>query len=371
MHCESVCALHHRGVESISAFRNNEYGELIYYEEGWRVTSRDGRRHIQRLALLYPPFFRSPIQAIEVGTFHTSKCGPLKMATDSQARVDALFASLLEAYDHHYGFGAMTCCVYDTAWVANVTKTVAGVPQYLFPSAFQYVLDAQLLPGDGSWNAHYHPGGATESFVCKSSTTPSDLSDSILSTMAALYTLIIHAISPQQIRPARIPAPSLPLRIARAVGSLQRMLHLWRVNTCNAVGFEILIPALLDLLTKQGYDFDFPDRAALLEIRAAKLDRVRPAMLYQMAPVALLHSLEAFHGWTPEELDVSKLEHHLVRGSMMASPAATASYLMKSQTWNDEAEAYLRLAIERGDGKGSGGVPSAWPSTYFEILWVR
>ena len=293
------------------------------------------------------------------------------MATESQARVDALFASLLEAYDHHYGFGAMTCCVYDTAWVANVTKTVAGVPQYLFPSAFQFVLDAQLLSGDGSWNAHYHPGGATECFACTSATIPSDLSDSILSTMAALYTLIIHAISPLQIYSARIPGPSLPLRITRAVGSLQGMLRLWRANTCNAVGFEILMPALLDLLTRQSYDFDFPDRAALLEIRAAKLDRVRPAMLYQMAPVALLHSLEAFHGWTSEELDVSKLEHHMVRGSMMGSPAATASYLMKSQTWNDEAEAYLRLAIERGDGKGSGGVPSAWPSTYFEILWVR
>ena len=56
---------------------------------------------------------------------------------------------------------------------------------------------------------------------------------------------------------------------------------------------------------------------------------------------------------------MSKLKHHMVGGSMMASPAATASYLMKSQTWDDEAEAYLRLAIECGDGKGIGGVPSA------------
>ena len=289
------------------------------------------------------------------------------MAIETLARVDALFASLLEAYDHHYGFGAMTCCVYDTAWVANVTKTVAGLPQYLFPSAFLFVLDAQLP--DGSWNAHLPPDHATES-VSALPTAPSNLSDSVLSTMAALYTLNIHAISPLQIRPARIPAQSLPVRIAQAVASLESMLRVWRVDTCNAVGFEILTPALLDLLTAQGYDFDFPDRAALLEIRAAKMDRVRPAILYQMAPVALLHSLEAFHRWTSEELDVSKLKHHKVRGSMMASPAATASYLMKSQTWDDEAEAYLRLAIECGDGKGSGGVPSAWPSNNFEILWV-
>lgn len=93
-------------------------------------------------------------------------------------------------------------------------------------------------------------------------------------------------------------------------------------------------------------------------------------MLYEMAPVALLHSLEAFHGWTAEDFDVRKVKHHMVRGSMMASPAATASYLIKTPEWDDEAEAYLRLVIECGDGKGIGGVPSAWPSTNFEILWV-
>jgi len=60
----------------------------------------------------------------------------------------------------------------------------------------------------------------------------------------------------------------------------------------------------------------------------------------------------------------------MVRGSMMASSAATASYLIKTPEWDDEAEAYLRLVIECGDGKGGGGVPSAWPSTNFKILWV-
>lgn len=290
------------------------------------------------------------------------------MALDSHARVDVLIASLIEAYNPHYGFGAMTCSVYDTAWVANVTKTVTGIPQYLFPSAFLFVLDAQLL--NGSWNAHYHPDHATKS-ISASPNASSSLSDSILSTMAALYTLNIHAVSPQQIRPARLPAPSLPIRIARAATSLESMLRAWRIDTCNAVGFEILTPALLDLLAAQGFNFDFPDRTTLLKTRAAKMQRIRPVMLYEIAPVALLHSLEAFHGWTSEDLDMSNVKHHMVRGSMMASPAATASYLMKSETWDDEAEAYLRLVIECGDGKGSGAVPSAWPSTNFEILWVR
>jgi hypothetical protein len=55
---------------------------------------------------------------------------------------------------------------------------------------------------------------------------------------------------------------------------------------------------------------------------------------------------------------------------MMASPSATAAYLMKCEEWDDSAEAYLRLAVECGEGRGTGAVPSAWPSTNFELLWV-
>lgn len=64
------------------------------------------------------------------------------MAADSLPRIDALLASLVDVYDHRHGLGAMTCGVYDTARVANITKTVAGVPQYLFPSSFLFILCA-------------------------------------------------------------------------------------------------------------------------------------------------------------------------------------------------------------------------------------
>ena len=291
----------------------------------------------------------------------------MAMPTDMPKRVNALLASLLETYDPRYGLGSMTCSVYDTAWVASITKTVAGVPQYLFPSAFFFVLDAQLPCG--SWNAHYC-AEATKKSIPGASEEPPNLLDSILSTMAALYTLALHAKSPHQIRPARLPAPSLEIRIAHAVASLESMLIVWRLATSNAVGFEVLVPAMLDLLAGQGFAFEFPERDSLFKMRAAKIKRVSPAMLYEKAPTTLLHSLEAFHGWTNDEFDVTKVKHHRVQGSMMASPAATASYLMKASSWDDEAEAYLRLAIECGDGKGTGGVPSAWPSTNFEIIWV-
>jgi hypothetical protein len=92
--------------------------------------------------------------------------------------------------------------------------------------------------------------------------------------------------------------------------------------------------------------------------------------MYNLGPSAWLHSSGSFHGWGPDKLDVEKIKHHMVEGNMVASPAATASYLMKSKEWNNAAEAYLRMAIRCGEGQGSGCVPSAYPSTSFEILWV-
>ncbi|KAF2018551.1 hypothetical protein BU24DRAFT_458311 [Aaosphaeria arxii CBS 175.79] len=285
--------------------------------------------------------------------------------------IDDLVSKLSDAHNSHYGFGAMSCSVYDTAWVSSVTKTVAGVPQYLFPASFIAILNAQLA--DGSWDGHFtthaHQNPNSNS-ADLSSVSSSTLADKILSTMAAIYAMNLHHNEPLQISRTRLPGPRLHDRIAAATSSLDTMLTQWNVDTCNAVGFEVLCPAMLGLLSSQGYDFDFPSKKKLFQIRDIKLARISPKVIYKLAPSALLHSLEAFHGWNVEDFDVSKVKHHLVGGSMMGSPAATASYLMKSPEWDPEAEAYLRMVVECGDGMGSGAVPSAYPSTNFEMLWV-
>jgi len=67
---------------------------------------------------------------------------------------------------------------------------------------------------------------------------------------------------------------------------------------------------------------------------------------------------------------VDRVAHHKFKGSMMASPSATASCLMRCSAWDDEAEAYLGLVLRNGHGKSMGGVPSLFPSTNFESLWV-
>ncbi|KAI0172217.1 hypothetical protein GGR52DRAFT_573358 [Hypoxylon sp. FL1284] len=54
----------------------------------------------------------------------------------------------------------------------------------------------------------------------------------------------------------------------------------------------------------------------------------------------------------------------------MGSPSSTAAYLMHISEWDDVAEEYLRDALRDGSGHGCGGVPSAWPSSIFELSWA-
>jgi hypothetical protein len=281
--------------------------------------------------------------------------------------IDILLSKLFEKYTSKIGFGTLTCSVYDTAWVANIMKTEKGATKYLFPSSFITALNNQK--SNGSWGGHFDAMPKTISFILQD--TSADSSDAILSTMAALHMMIQHLKHPHQISPSSLPSPPLAKRIERAVESLRSMLIQWDMETCNSVGFEVLIPGMMSLLALHGYEFEFPGKKKLLLIRDLKMSRVQPQMLYESAaPLALIHSLEAFHHWDREDLDVSKLKHHMVNGSMMASPAATASYLIKSPKWDESAEEYLKQVIEYGEGKGCGAVPSAWPSTFFEVLWV-
>jgi hypothetical protein len=268
-------------------------------------------------------------------------------------RIALLLDGMLDGYDASRGLGSMSCSVYDTAWVACVSKPSSdadGAEQWLFPTSFSYILDAQLP--DGGWPAH--PGGRDSNDV-----------DGILSTLAALFCLQQHHRKPlQQARPGIDLAPRVAAGSARAL----QLLRAWDVESCDSVGFEVLVPTLLELLEDGGVTFDFAGRERLIQIRTQKLARVRPEFLYQGRHFALLHSLEAFHRW--KDFEVDRCAHQKIGGSMMASPSATASYLMRCSKWDDEAEAYLRLVLSNGAGKNSGGAPSAYPSTNFELIWV-
>jgi len=92
------------------------------------------------------------------------------------------------------------------------------------------------------------------------------------------------------------------------------------------------------------------------------LENFNTEILYS-SPKTSAHSLEAFIG----RIDFDRLTRHKTFGSMMASSASTAAYLMQCSTWDNEAESYIRRVICEGMGKGNGGLPSVFPTPIFEV----
>lgn len=258
--------------------------------------------------------------------------------TDVDTSARQLVSDLIESHHPKYGFGSMTCAVYDTAWLSMIRKPVNGTWKWLFPSSFDLLLNLQKQ--DGGWDSH-----AVET-------------DGILNTAAALLALCLHhdATSPGV----------LASRIERASRCLRERLQVLDVSSILPVAFEMILPALLDLLSREGISVDFPARQTLMEFRDKKMARVDLKSIYNGAKSTVLHSLEAFIG----KIDFDRLGQHKALGSMMCSPASTAAYLMYASTWDDESEEYLRHVVEFGAGKGDGSVPSAFPSTNFEFTWV-
>lgn len=235
--------------------------------------------------------------------------------------------------------GSATVAVYDTAWVSMVAKDVGGRAQWLFPECFQFLLDSQS--DGGGWESH------------------TSLDDGILNTLAALLAL------KKRSNQADIVPSALAVSISKAKRYLDEKLPQWDVDSGIHVGFEILVPALLAMLEKENIFFSFRGRRVLERLKAAKLAHFDVQIIYA-GQTTLLHSLEAFIG----EINFDALEHRKTFGSMMGSPASTAAYLMNSSRWDSEAERYLRMVIDEGQGKGSGGVPSVFPMPVFEATWV-
>ena len=240
--------------------------------------------------------------------------------------------------------GSATVAVYDTAWVSMVSKVDDGHEKWLFPECFQYLLDSQL--SNGGWECY----------------TSRD--DGLLNTVAALLAMTKHSKASGLMSHPNL--PDLEARIAKAITYIQESLHCWAVEESLHVGFEILFPALLSMLQRENIFFFFPGKQKLETLKATKLAKFDPEMLYNTQTTSL-HCLEAFI----DRVDFDRFGCHKTFGSMMASPASTAAFLMHSSIWDIDAELYLRRVIQEGSGNGSGGVPSVFPMPIFEIAWVR
>ena len=151
----------------------------------------------------------------------------------------------------------MSCSVYDTAWISCVVKPCGtGHRQWLFPSSFRFILDSQHP--DGGW--HWPPHGT---YRCADGT--------ILPSLAALFTIIRHKNNPLQLIRLQ---DEVANRLERGIEFVEReMKHLARTSEYS-VGFDVLFPALLELLEEEGIIFHFTGRRKLFMDRDSKLSRV-------------------------------------------------------------------------------------------------
>ncbi|KAL8992649.1 MAG: hypothetical protein Q9169_006938 [Polycauliona sp. 2 TL-2023] len=231
--------------------------------------------------------------------------------------------------------------IYSTAWVSMIPSPSKTIGYWLFPQAFDSILQRQL--DSGGWSSLEASAGDRSWDV-----------DRILNTMAALLALSVRRFSK-----AEVPM-DIGERIARADTALKTMLQSWDVTSSDSVAFEILVPSHLDMLEKYDLRYDFSARGHLMKLHERKLQQFKPESLYGKKPSTLLHSLEGLVG----KIDFDRMTHHKVNGSMLYSPSSTAAYLMNIKTWDTEAEAYLRRSVRYK------GVPDLYPTNLFEISWA-
>ncbi|KAF1829997.1 Ent-kaurene synthase [Decorospora gaudefroyi] len=254
-----------------------------------------------------------------------------------------LVAFLKSAVNNTQAVGEQTTVIYDTAWVSMVRKPGPSQDELLFPECFQFILDHQLP--HGGWASYDAP------------------IDGIMNTLGALLALKKNV----NVSNLHLGREELLCRTSRAVQHLQHELEAWDVSTADHVGFEIVIPSILKLLAEEGIEFEFPGYTQLMTLNRAKLSKIPYSVWSKPMQTTLTHSLESFIG----QVSFDELEHLLVYGSMGSSPAATSAYLIYSSKWNSDAETYLRQLVANRTRDGIFiGIPTMFPSTGFETLWV-
>ncbi|MEX2430938.1 MAG: prenyltransferase/squalene oxidase repeat-containing protein, partial [Dehalococcoidia bacterium] len=218
---------------------------------------------------------------------------------------------------------------YDTAWMASV-PSAKDPRQPRFPLALLWLRSHQHA--DGSW------GGAVRYEH-----------DRLLSTLAALPAMATFQRSPQDAK-----------RVERGTRYVWQHQHLLSGEHTELVGFEVLLPALLERARKAGIPTP-PYRDVYGGERAEKLKLIPPDALYS-PQTTISHSLE-FLG---DAADVQGLRAaQAANGSIGNSPAATAFFL--SLTGDRAAEAYLSETLGL---HGNEAAPVLHPCEIFELTWA-
>jgi halimadienyl-diphosphate synthase len=225
---------------------------------------------------------------------------------------------------------AMSNTVYDTAWVARVTESNgSSVPA--FPEALDWLRRSQYP--NGSWGAtieYYH--------------------DHIMSTLAAIVALAVSGDFSKD-REA----------IRRGEHYIQQNIRYLHYDPCETVGFELILPVLLEKAQRLGLELPYAECEKYSHIRERKLGMIPDHLIYSRE-VTTTHSLE-FMG---SKLDVGQAADLQERnGSFGNSPSATAYFLVECQD-NSAARRYLAEVMETN---GGAAIP-AHPVEIFHKSWI-
>lgn len=248
------------------------------------------------------------------------------MRTDTPTRsVEDRVVALLEGM----GEGSFGPCAYTTAWLARYREDFGAHP---FRAARRWLLEHQRA--DGSW------GGAVEL-----------VHDRTVSTLAAIMAL---AEGP--------PSDASASAVEAGLAYLRTHSKGWEAApTGETMGFEVVVPYLLEEAAALGMDLPYEDWAGLAAVRRDKLSRIPPKRLLT-EPTSLMFSLEA--------LVSGPALGALVRfaspdGGLANSPSATAALCRASG--DPGVFGYLKVVA---DLDPAGGVPSIYPTEAFELAWV-
>jgi halimadienyl-diphosphate synthase len=240
------------------------------------------------------------------------------------SRIDEIAQEMLSDMDQ----GDMGPCTYDAAWVARVKKPGNGA--CAFPEVFEWLRCAQRP--DGSWGSdiEYYPAR-------------------IISTLAAMVALI-------EFEPDELAGQ----QIGRA---FDYVLHTWpllRRVAYDTVGFEILVPTLLEESRRLGLPVaDWLPEAHSL--RQTKMQHFPPELIYSPR-MTLGFSLE-FMGDHLDQEQAKALQ--LANGSICNSVSATAYFCR--HTGDEQAYQYLYHVV---DVCGPENITYGYPFEVFEKVWV-
>lgn len=212
---------------------------------------------------------------------------------------------------------------YDTAWLA-----------WLYPQARSWLSQAQYP--DGSWGSeveYYH--------------------DRVVSTLAAINAIAATSINGHDLN-----------RLERGIRYLERAIPRLEQDVFETVGFELLVPMLVQTGKKLGLKLDKVEE--LIEpVKAVYRKKMAliPRELIYSPQVVVAHSLE-FVGF--EALDEQAIPAlRAMNGSIHNSPSATA-FVEIAGPGSVEGRAYLDTLMKRYHGVAPGFAPFE----LFEIIWV-